>query len=165
MKYTAIIEGERLEIELSANGAAVIEAEIAGRKYSVEAKAVTPGVYWFNWNNRSLEIAVTQNGDGYVVSVGDRRISVEIVDASTARRPAAQQGHDGAMEIRAPMPGKVVKVLVAEGSEVKQNQGILVMEAMKMQNEIKSPKNGVVKKLGVTEGAAVTSGDLLAIVE
>ena len=63
------------------------------------------------------------------------------------------------------MPGKVIKVLVAEGTEVLVNQGIVVLEAMKMQNEIKSPKNGIVRKLGVTDGAPVNSGDLLATVE
>jgi biotin carboxyl carrier protein len=63
------------------------------------------------------------------------------------------------------MPGKVIKLLVAEGAEVQVNQGIVVLEAMKMQNEIKSPKKGVVSKLGVTEGAAVNAGDLLATVE
>jgi len=67
--------------------------------------------------------------------------------------------------VRAPMPGKVIKVLVAEGTEVLVNQGIVVLEAMKMQNEIKSPKNGIVRKLAVTDGAPVNSGDLLATVE
>jgi len=63
------------------------------------------------------------------------------------------------------MPGKIVKVLVTEGAEVNANQGILVMEAMKMQNELKSPKKGIVRKLTVTEGMAVNSGDLLVSVE
>jgi len=63
------------------------------------------------------------------------------------------------------MPGKVVKVLVREGDSVQANQGLIVIEAMKMQNEVKSPKSGVVRKLGVKESAAVNSGDLLAIVE
>jgi Acetyl/propionyl-CoA carboxylase, alpha subunit len=67
--------------------------------------------------------------------------------------------------VRAPMPGKVVRLLVAEGAEVNANQGLLVMEAMKMQNEIKSPKKGVVRKLSVAEGVAVNSGDLLASIE
>jgi len=63
------------------------------------------------------------------------------------------------------MPGKVIRVLVNEGDSVQANEGILVMEAMKMQNEIKSPKNGIVKKVGVTAGICVNSGDLLAEVE
>jgi biotin carboxyl carrier protein len=92
-------------------------------------------------------------------------VTVEILDARNALRRAARHGPEGAMEIRAPMPGKIVRVLVAEGAEVEANQGLLVMEAMKMQNEIKSPKKGVVKKLAVKEGAAVSSGDTLAAVE
>jgi len=63
------------------------------------------------------------------------------------------------------MPGKVVKVLVNEGAAVEMNQGLLVIEAMKMQNEIKSTKKGTVRKLGVKESTAVNAGDLLAIVE
>ena len=165
MKYTAIIQGERVEIELNHREHNVIETEIGGRKYVLEAKAVEPGIYWLNWNNRSLEIGVMPSLDGYVVSLAGRQIPVEIVDARTALRRAVQQGHAGVVEIRAPMPGKVVKLLVAEGDELQANQGILVMEAMKMQNEIKSPKKGVVRKLGVSPGAAVSSGDLLATVE
>jgi len=165
MKYTAIIGGEHLEIELSGLGSARIEAAVGGRKYVLAAKAIGPGVYWFNWNGRSLEISVNPNGDAYVVSLPGQRVAVEMLDARTALREAAQQGHAGTVQVRAPMPGKVVKVLVAEGAEVQSNQGLLVMEAMKMQNEIKSPKKGIVRKLGVTEGAAVNAGDVLAIVE
>jgi biotin carboxyl carrier protein len=165
MKFTAVIDGERIDIELNAVNPKSVEAEVGGRKYTLEAKIIKPGVYWFNWQNRSIEVAVTPNGEGYAVSVGGRRVAVEIADARTALRKAAQHGQTGVVEIRAPMPGKVVKVLLPEGSEVGNNQGILVMEAMKMQNEIKSPKHGVVKKLGVGEGAAVNAGDLLATVE
>ena len=63
------------------------------------------------------------------------------------------------------MPGRVVRVLVAEQAEVEAGQGIVVVEAMKMQNEIKSPKKGIVKKIGAMAGAAVNAGDVLAIVE
>ncbi|PYR99984.1 MAG: hypothetical protein DMG16_16725 [Acidobacteria bacterium] len=165
MKYTAMIEGKRVEIELNRKENGVIEAEIGGRFYRVEGKAVEPGIYWFTWNNRSLEIGVTQTPDSYVASLGGHRIPVEIVDARSALRRAAQHDHDGLVQIRAPMPGKVIKVLVAEGAEVQANQGIVVLEAMKMQNEIKSPKKGTVRKLGVKDGAPVNSGDFLATVE
>ncbi|MBI2150283.1 MAG: acetyl-CoA carboxylase biotin carboxyl carrier protein subunit, partial [Acidobacteria bacterium] len=113
----------------------------------------------------SLEIGVTPSLDGYVVSLAGSRIAVEILDARTALRRAAHQAHAGVVHIRAPMPGKVVKLLVAEGAEVEANQGIVILEAMKMQNEIKAPKKGVVSKLGVTEGAAVNSGDLIATMD
>ena len=165
MKYTAIINGEQLDIEVTPAGADIIEATVGGRKYRLDAKAVEPGVYWFNWNNRSIEISVTPDGDAYAVSAGGRRMLVEIVDARAALRKAAHLGHAGTVELRAPMPGKVVGVLVKEGAAVEMNQGILVIEAMKMQNEIKSPKKGTLTKLTVKEGAAVNSGDLLAVVE
>jgi biotin carboxyl carrier protein len=165
MKFTAIVQGERVELEFKWVGTNTIEVEIDGRKYTAEARVVEPGVFWLNWNHQSLELAVTQDTDSYMVSWQGRRIPVEIVDPRAALRRAAQHGQAGVVELRAPMPGKIVKILAGEGAEVHANQGILVMEAMKMQNEIKSPKQGVVKKLSVTEGAAVNSGDLLVIVE
>ena len=81
-----------------------------------------------------------------------------------SRRDAAGDEH-GPKKLVAPMPGKVVRVLVAEKSEVEAGQGIVVVEAMKMQNEIKSPKKGFVQKMLVTPGANVIAGDVLAIVE
>jgi biotin carboxyl carrier protein len=71
----------------------------------------------------------------------------------------------GVKKIVAPMPGKVVRILVSQGAEVKSGQGVIVVEAMKMQNELKSPKQGVVQKIAVAEGAAVNAGELLVIVE
>ena len=73
MKYTAIVQGERVEIELNRQGSNIIDAEIGGRKYSLEGKAVEPGIYWLNWNNQSREIGVTQSLDGYVVSLSGWR--------------------------------------------------------------------------------------------
>jgi biotin carboxyl carrier protein len=90
---------------------------------------------------------------------------VEILDARAALRLAAHHGHDETVEIRAPMPGKIVKVLAEEGGSVESNQGIVVMEAMKMQNEIKTPRKGVIRRLMVAEGTAVNGGDLIATLE
>ena len=112
-----------------------------------------------------MDVSVTAQDDTYVVLIDGLPISVEIEDPRTALRKAAQHGHDGEVELRTPMPGKVVKLLVQQGAEVEVNQGLLVIEAMKMQNEIKSPKAGKLKKLLATVGAAVNAGDVLAIVE
>jgi biotin carboxyl carrier protein len=70
----------------------------------------------------------------------------------------------GPQKVKAPMPGKIVRILVAEKDEVKAGQGIIVMEAMKMQNEMKSPKDGIVEKILAAEGSAVNAGDTLAII-
>ena len=165
MKYTAVVDGQTIEIEFERHGDSEIHARIGDRTYTVNAHSVEPGVYWLNLNNRSIEVAVTPAVEGYSASVNGHRIALEILDARAALRKAAHHGHDGVVEVRAPMPGKIVKILVAEGAEVKANQGLVVMEAMKMQNEIKSPKAGKVTKLAVAEATTVNAGELLVEVE
>src|SRR5262249_51383851 len=138
---------------------------IGNRVYLLQASLVSPGVYWFNWKNRSIEVALTSASEGFTASIGAHRVGIEILDAKTALKKASQHSHDGVVELKAPMPGKIIKILAGVGVEVKANQGILVMEAMKMQNEIKAPKSGVVKKITVSEGVPVNAGQILAIVE
>lgn len=164
MKYGATIQGETLEVDVTRQASNGVEARIGDKKYVLEARVVQPGFYWLNWENRSIEVVVTEKNGSYLVMLNGRQILVELGELRTALR-TAHQGHAGIAQIRAPMPGKVIRVLVKDGDEVQANQGILVMEAMKMQNEIKSPKNGIVRKLGVKAGSAVNSGDLLAEVE
>ena len=81
---------------------------------------------------------------------------------AAARAPTTAKGP---RKLLAPMPGKVVRVLIEGRVEVEAGQGVLVVEAMKMQNEIKSPKKGVVRKMVAAEGANVNAGDVLAVVE
>jgi biotin carboxyl carrier protein len=164
MKYAAIIQGETIDAEISRRGANQVEAQIGDRKYILETKTLQPGFYWMNCENRSIEVVVTEKSGGYLVMIDGRQVMIELTDFRTALRHA-HEGHSGSAQIRAPMPGKIIRVLLKEGDPVQPNQGILVMEAMKMQNEIKSPKSGTVKKVGVTAGSAVNSGDLLAEVE
>ena len=165
MRFAALFQGEPIDIDFAWGEAGVVDATIDGRRYTLQVRMVEPGVYWFNWNNQSVEIRVTSRGEQYVVSLPRGRVTVVMADPRSTLRRRAHQAVDGVAEIRTPMPGKVVKLLVAEGAEVRANQGLLVVEAMKMQNEVKSPKNGILRKLGVREGAAVNSGDLLATVE
>jgi biotin carboxyl carrier protein len=98
--------------------------------------------------------------------VGSARYAAEVRDPRSLRsRRQAAGGAHGVAKLVAPMPGKVVRLLVAEKTEVQAGQGVLVVEAMKMQNELKSPKKGVVQRIVVAPGAAVNAGDVLAIVE
>jgi biotin carboxyl carrier protein len=165
MKYTATIDGTGIDLEIVHADGRTIEARVAGQMYRIDRQDVANGAFWFNWNNRSVDISITARDDTYIVSIDGRSITVEIEDPRAALRKAAQHGHSGDVELRAPMPGKIVKVLLQEGAEVHANQGVLVIEAMKMQNEIKSPKNGKVKRVAVQETAAVNAGELLAVVE
>jgi biotin carboxyl carrier protein len=98
--------------------------------------------------------------------VGSTRYGVELRDPRSLQSRRNFAGDEkGPKKVVAPMPGRVVRVLVAEKSEVEAGQGIVVVEAMKMQNEIKSPKKGTVQKILAASGTAVNAGDVLAIVE
>jgi len=122
---------------------------------------VEPGVYSVIGGLASWEVRVAGNE----ISIGQHRFLFEIDDPRRWRRSSQAGGAHGRISITAAMPGKVVRVLVREGDAVEAGAGVLVVEAMKMQNEIKSPKKGRIQRILVGEGAAVNAGDVLAIVE
>jgi len=94
------------------------------------------------------------------------RYAVEIRDPRSLRsRRAGREGAAGPRKLIAPMPGKVVRLLVKERDQVEADQGLIVIEAMKMQNELKSPRKGIVQKICAAEGSSVNAGDVLAVVE
>jgi biotin carboxyl carrier protein len=100
------------------------------------------------------------------IVVGDQRFAVDVRDPRSLRaRKSAAGSTEGPKQIKAPMPGKVVRVISPVGTEVEAGQGVIVIEAMKMQNELKSPKKGKVVKILVAEGGTVNAGDALAVVE
>lgn len=159
-RRTAIVSGERVEVSWSETEDAV-EAIVDGRAYKMQKRRVGPGELWLNVGGLSVEVAVTPTDVGYDVSVNGRPIPVEFVDSvRKGRRQGAAT--DGVATVRAPMPGKIVRVLLEPGAEVAIHQGIVVMEAMKMQNEIRSPRQGKIVRLDVGEGDAVKLGDLIA---
>jgi biotin carboxyl carrier protein len=103
------------------------------------------------------DVTVTAYGVSLPLKVADARRKL----AGVVTRP--QSG--GPLSVKSPMPGKVVKVLVRAGGEVKAGQGIVVVEAMKMENELKAPRDGKVKEVQVKEGQAVEAGQTLATLE
>ena len=165
MKYTALLGDKEVAVRLSNEVGAAVRARIADRDYEITLYEVEPGVFWFSDGDRSVEAAVIANAEGYTVAMGSRYVKLELLDGRSALRRSAQVGRSGLAEVRAPMPGKVVEILVEEGSTVEANQGIVVIEAMKMQNEMRSPKAGAVQKISVEVGMTVDSGALLATVE
>jgi biotin carboxyl carrier protein len=104
------------------------------------------------------------DGDGVVI--GGRRYGFEVDDPRSLQgRRGMGAGTEGPRPVKAPMPGRVVRLLVEAGGEVAEGQGVVVIEAMKMQNELKSPKAGRVARIGVAVGDTVGSGDVLVVVE
>jgi biotin carboxyl carrier protein len=99
------------------------------------------------------------------IVAGNREFSARVRDPRQWRRNRGTAAEaEGRQQVVAPMPGKIVRVLVKAGDKVVLKQGLLVVEAMKMQNEIRSPKSGTVERLLVNEGQTVNAGEILAIV-
>jgi biotin carboxyl carrier protein len=137
-----------------------------GREVRADAVSSHPDVLSLLIDGRAYEIRRERIDTGLRIWVGDKSHAAVVQDPRSlgARKARADSGK-GTRQLVAPMPGKVVRFLVGEKSNVEAGQGVVVVEAMKMQNEIKSPKKGTVLKLAVAEGAAVNAGDVLAIVE
>jgi biotin carboxyl carrier protein len=153
----------RLELEKSAAG---WECRVDGQLVHIDAVIPRPDVLSLLIDGHSYEIKREQTATDLHLWVGSTRFAVELRDPRSLRSRQKAAGEEkGPRKILALMPGRVVRLLVAENSEVETGQGIVVVEAMKMQNEIKSPKKGIVRKISATPGAAVNPGDVLAIVE
>lgn len=116
-------------------------------------------------DGESREVGIVSRPDGATVLVDGRQLEVALRPASASGAAGRRSRSEGPMRITAPMPGKIVKVLVDRGEEVAQGAGLVVMEAMKMENELRAPRSGIVRELGVREGQAVETGALLALLE
>jgi len=126
---------------------------------------VEPGVYSVLLGSRSFEVKITPSGTEWAVDVDGRHFVIGAVDPRTQRRLNSSAASHGPSKLPAPMPGKVVRVLVEPGVEVAAGQGLVVVEAMKMQNELKAPRAGRVIAVNTTAGATVASGDVLVVLE
>ena len=165
MVYEVIVGGKlhRLELEKAAGG---WECRLDGQPAHIDAVITRRDVLSLLVDGRAYEIKREQTATDLHMWVGSTRFAVELRDPRSLRSRNKTAGDEkGPRKILAPMPGRVVRLLVAENSDVEAGQGIVVVEAMKMQNEIKSPKKGIVKQMLATPGAAVNPGDVLAIVE
>jgi acetyl/propionyl-CoA carboxylase alpha subunit len=152
-----------VEIERSANG---WRATVDGHPLETDAVEISPHTFSVLLHGESHEICVTPQSDGTLkLQAGLYEFIAEVIDprAWSGRRHGALEA-EGRQQISAPMPGKVVRVLVKAGDKVEVGQGLFVVEAMKMQNEIRSPKTGTIERLHAKEGQPVNAGDVLCIV-
>ena len=164
MLYDVTIDGKNYRLDLNhADGR--WSCRLDGRQIEVEAALARPDVVSLRIGNLAYEIKSERVANDFYLWVGDTRFAVEVRDPRSLRGRSRAADDHGPRKITAPMPGKVVRLLVHEGDDVEAGAGVAVVEAMKMQNEIKSPKKGTIQKLLVGAGAAVNAGDVLAIVE
>jgi biotin carboxyl carrier protein len=142
--YTVVLDGQPLDVDLHEAGRDFVSLIIGGRSY---------------------EAGLEKQPGGYMVVLPDDAVAVELVDAARGSPGGARRGPAGPARLTAPMPGKVVRVLAAAGQEVVAGQGVVVIEAMKMENELRAPRDGRIADLQVREGQAVETGALIAVVE
>ena len=165
MIYEVSIDGKNHRLELN-QVEGRWECMLDGEKLNVDAVIARPNVLSLIVEGQAFEVKRERTATDLHLWVKSARFAVDVRDPRSLRsRRAAGGGVEGPQKLHAPMPGKIVRVLAPAGTAVSAGQGVLVIEAMKMQNELKSPKDGVVKQVVVGEGTSVTAGEVLAIVE
>jgi biotin carboxyl carrier protein len=168
MKLHATIDDYQTDIRIRDEGARVI-AEIDGRQYDLNVHEKDVGEYLIIADGQVFDCRVAtrpESGIAVDVTLGSANYSVTLTDPKRLRGATDAGAHDDeAARIIAPMPGKIVRVLVSAGEQVDAGAGIVVVEAMKMQNEMKSPKAGTVSSLNVRVGETVNAGQVLAVIE
>jgi biotin carboxyl carrier protein len=172
-RYTVTVAGQAKTVELEEKDG-VVRAVIDGRERVVEVRGKSGGgsgrYHWLEGTRVVTADVDGQNGKDaakLTVAIAGHSLAVEVTEArlDTAVAGGREARAAGPVSLRAPMPGRVVKLLVKAGDAVKVGQGVLVVEAMKMENELKSPRDGVVKQIHAAEGAAVEAGEDLARIE
>ena len=154
-----------LDIRIDGENIAVL---VDDREYTLEASEVEPGVYLLKNNGRIYEAYVSDIGPGgnTKVTVRGQTFEVAIFDPKRLRSSQSDHSHgDGRAEIKTAMPGKVVRIMAEVGQTVEKGAGVIVVEAMKMQNEMRPPKDGIVKEIRTSEGATVNAGEILVVIE
>jgi biotin carboxyl carrier protein len=168
VKLKALI-GDREEELLLKLSEGQISAKIGGRVYTLQVRAIQADSYLFFLGTNVHECCVSERAgakDTFDVTIHGRSHEVTIVDPKRLRSGQnSDRHHHGVTEILAPMPGKVVRVHTEAGANVEKGEGVVVVEAMKMQNEMKSPRAGVVVSVKVKAGDTVNAGDVLAVIE
>jgi acetyl/propionyl-CoA carboxylase alpha subunit len=161
MRLDATVDGEtiRVEVRRTAEGYAVT---LDGATLDVDF--VQTGEHFASLivDGLSHAVGLERRSDGYRVHLPDATIAVGLAEASGNGARPPRRAH-GPQRLTAPMPGRVVRVLAEEGREVDPGQGLVVIEAMKMENELKAPRKGRVQEITVREGQAVEAGALLVV--
>ncbi len=162
MKYRVEVEGRRFEIEVWPDGTVWVD----GRPVSVDLEGLEGPFLSLLLGVRSYEAAVEQEtGEAYRVIVAGRAYRTAVEAPRTAPvEPGACPAPTGSCEVRAPLPGLLVELRVAEGQPVRAGDVVAVLESMKMHMELRAPRDGVVRSLCATPGREVQQGEVLAVI-
>ena len=152
------------QVEVAAEGSTYTVRPDGAEPLVVDARSVSPGCWSMLVGQRSYTVRVQQDRSIYTVEMGGRTWSFDLRDPARALSASPTASGHGAGLVTAPMPGRIIRVLVEVGRTVKSGQGVIVVEAMKMENELQAPRDGVVSEVHVAEGQAVESQDPLLLI-
>ncbi|MEP7291701.1 MAG: biotin/lipoyl-containing protein, partial [Chloroflexota bacterium] len=160
MKYVTIINDTRFEIEIEKDGS----LKVNGEPREVDFLKLGPALYSILMDHRSYEVVIEEREGDYEVLMQGRLYSGQVLDERAqllATRRGGLDADTGELSIKAPMPGLIVAIPVSEGQEVKKGQTLVILESMKMQNELKTPRDGTVQRISVQAGHTVEQNKLL----
>jgi biotin carboxyl carrier protein len=138
---------------------------VDGHELPIDVEETGPATLHLLVDGCSFDVALARHPDGYQVELPEGSWRVELVAATRGGTRAARKASSGPTRVTAPMPGRLARVLVTPGQEIEAGAGLVVVEAMKMENELSAPRAGRVKEVPVAEGQAVEAGALLAVLE
>jgi biotin carboxyl carrier protein len=165
MKCEVLINNERRIVELTRDTGRW-RISLNGESIDADAIEIAPNIFSILLNGKSHEVRITSTPAGpLTLQIGHQEFTAEVLDprAWRGRRHGVLEV-EGPQQVVAPMPGKIIRVLVQPGEKVQAGQGLLVVEAMKMQNEIRSPKSGTVERVLAKESQPVNAGEVLCVV-
>ena len=166
MRYVATIDGAEQELEIEELTGHSLRIRLGEEQFDVDIRPTGHTSFSILVGDRAFDFDVVRQSEELVVASRGSATRVTLQDAARRVRGTAARDHgDGKAELKAMMPGRVVNLLVKVGDAVAANQGVVVVEEMKMENEIKSPKAGTVIAIKVTPGQTVEKGDLLVVIE
>jgi biotin carboxyl carrier protein len=165
MKLPLTINGSEDLVEILAPAPACRFRLGDGPERSADVRTPEPGVYSILLDGRSYDARIEEALSGLVVVIDGYRFEIAVRDPRRWSRKSAGGAGEGVLTVTAPMPGKVVRVLVAPGDAVEPGQGLVVVEAMKMQNELRAARAARVLSVSAAEGATVTAGEVLITLE
>jgi biotin carboxyl carrier protein len=161
MQFRVVVDGESHEIDAQRRARGLV-IRVDGANYPARV-TLSRATYVVRIGPRTYRVRFR----GREVSLDDRwyPLSIPVVDSDSETKSGKEADEVSVREIRAPMPGRVVRILVAAGTRVSRGQVLLVLEAMKMQNEIPAPRDGIVREVRVSEGDLITADRVVAVLE
>jgi biotin carboxyl carrier protein len=160
--FDALVDGRTLRVEVRVRGQG-FDVLVDGRPLAVDAAFDGERFASLLVDGRSHAVALERLDGGYRVHLREGAVDVSLQEARGGVRPARHR-ESGPARLVSPMPGRVVRVLAEAGADVEAGQGLVVVEAMKMENELRAPRAGRLTEVAVREGQAVETGALLAVI-